>query len=336
MTHTASTGRDVLAFLEQNALEPTPFNYRLGYLFVTAGSAGLVKEINGYVEDKLRIRQADANDMMERHDDGENPVKIAETVSGEDDDPEKRECEMAAFAAAAMALVKETRQTTGQLTRDLSQESEFIQSGVEGEALQGAILRMVERSQETEHRLKEASKRIKRLQTDLEEARDTATIDELTGLRNRRAAKQLMERLDAEGEKYSIAVVDIDNFKRINDTFGHPVGDRVIAHVGRILAETMAPEMVARWGGEEFLVIAKDMSAYALHDRLDDARTETARRNLKVRETDRQIGSVTFSGGVSVSEGNSTEAVEIADGLLYEAKQNGRNQIRSSLKSKAA
>lgn len=336
MTHIASTGRTVLAFLEKNALEPTPFNYRLGYLFVTAGSASLVREINGYVEDKLRIRQTDANDMMERHGKGQSLSQDEESVSGTDDDPGKRECEMTAFAAAAMALVKETRQTTGQLTRDLSQESEIIQSGIEGEALQAAILRMVERSQETEHRLKEASKRIKRLQTDLEEARDTATIDELTGLRNRRAAKQLMERLDAGNEKYAIAVVDIDNFKRINDTFGHPVGDRVIAHVGKILAETMQPEMVARWGGEEFLIIAQDMAVYALHDRLDDARKETRRRNLKVRETDREIGTVTFSAGVAPSEGNSTQAVEIADALLYEAKQNGRDQIRSSVKSKVA
>lgn len=59
-------------------------------------------------------------------------------------------------------------------------------------------------------------------------------------------------------------------------------------------------------------------------------------RNLKVRETDKQIGTVTFSAGVAASEGNSTQAVEIADALLYEAKQNGRNQIRSSVKSKVA
>lgn len=340
MRHKASTGREVLAFLESNDLEATPSNYRLGYVFVTAGCNRLVQEINGYIDDKLRIKQANMDDMMERlgadgHDPSTEGVKVSEGGDVEEEDAEEREREMAAFATAAMALVKETRVTTGQFTRDLSQESEIIQSGARGEALEAAILRMVQRSQETEDRLKESSKRIKRLQTDLEEARNTATVDELTGLRNRRAAKQLMETLDTETGQYALAVIDIDNFKRINDTFGHPVGDRVIAHVGKVLSEIMAPEMVARWGGEEFLVISREMSCAQMHSKLDEARQHLRDKHLRVRETDQPLGKITFSGGISACNGNSEESVEIADGLLYEAKQNGRDQIRSSSKLKA-
>ena len=66
MRHKASTGREVLAFLESNDLEATPSNYRLGYVFVTAGCNRLVQEINGYIDDKLRIKQANMDDMMER------------------------------------------------------------------------------------------------------------------------------------------------------------------------------------------------------------------------------------------------------------------------------
>ena len=336
MRHAAGTGRKVLDFLESNDLEATPSNYRLGYVFVTAGCSRLVKEINGYIDDKLRIRQANMDDMMKRHAVEGRQFSSEGAVSSDEEDSEEREREMTAFATAAMALVKDTRRATGELTRDLTQESEIIQSGARGEALEAAILRMVLRSQETEDRLKESSKRIKRLQTDLEEARNTATVDELTGLRNRRAARQLMETLDAGSERYAVAVIDIDNFKRINDTFGHPVGDRVIAHVGRVLSESVAPEMVARWGGEEFLIVSREMSCAQMHDKLDEARRHLRERHLKVRETDKPLGTITFSAGISPSSGNSTECVEIADGLLYEAKQNGRDQIRSSSKLKAA
>ena len=282
MRHKASTGREVLAFLESNDLEATPSNYRLGYVFVTAGCNRLVQEINGYIDDKLRIKQANMDDMMERlgadgHDPSTEGVKVSEGGDVEEEDAER-----------------------------------------------------------FRKKLKESSKRIKRLQTDLEEARNTATVDELTGLRNRRAAKQLMETLDAETGQYALAVIDIDNFKRINDTFGHPVGDRVIAHVGRVLSDSVAPEMVARWGGEEFLVVSREMSCAQMHDKLDEARRHLRERHLKVRETDRPLGTITFSAGISPSSGNSTECVEIADGLLYEAKQNGRDQIRSSSKLKAA
>jgi diguanylate cyclase len=195
---------------------------------------------------------------------------------------------------------------------------------------------MLERSRKAETDLRAATQKIKRLQSDLTEARTSSLVDELSKLPNRRAAKQLLERLEEDRIPSAIAIVDIDHFKRVNDTFGHPVGDRVIAHVGRILTETMAPDMVARWGGEEYLVIAQEGSSETLAERLDRARMEVASRKLKVRETDAQLGDITFSAGVATSSENSTDAMEKADALLYEAKQSGRNRICSSSKFKAA
>lgn len=335
MNDDKTIGRKVLAFLEDHHLPPTPANYHLGHLYITDGNRRIVEEIGTYASDKLRIRQADADAMMQRHNDhaADDDDADADPETGHDT---RRQEEVDAFMAIAIGLMKETRKATGELTTGLAEESAMLTSDLDLETLRNTALRMLERSRKAETDLRAATQKIKRLQSDLTEARTSSLVDELSKLPNRRAAKQLLERLEEDRIPSAIAIVDIDHFKRVNDTFGHPVGDRVIAHVGRILTETMAPDMVARWGGEEYLVIAQEGSSETLAERLDRARMEVASRKLKVRETDAQLGDITFSAGVATSSENSTDAMEKADALLYEAKQSGRNRICSSSKSKAA
>ena len=338
----ATTGQDVLAFLSKNHLEPTPVNYHLGYLYLTGGSKIVVTEVEEFVQTKMRIRQADAIAIMARHTsqvgtiaEAMNPTSPPQHGAPQNDDAQRNKA-METFMRAAVDLTRETQRTAGEFQRDIAQDNAIIQAGAQGEELGETILRIIERSQRAEKELSDASNRIDRLQIDLAEARNRAMNDELTGLPNRRSAKQLMERLDAEQASYTIAIVDIDHFKRVNDTFGHPVGDRLIKFVGDTLKDDLEPDMVARWGGEEYLIISQNNSLKNLTRRLDRARMDVSSRRLKVREDNVNLGKITISGGVAKCEGNSQEAVEIADALLYEAKQNGRDQIRSSSKLKAA
>ncbi len=173
-----------------------------------------------------------------------------------------------------------------------------------------------------------AALRTKRLQDLLVEH---ARIDPLTGLWNRRA---LTDRLGQEfanirrnGGSVAFVMADIDHFKRVNDTYGHRIGDEVIIRVAEVLIEQCRQsDLPVRYGGEEFSVLLPDEpleSAVAMAER---CRKEIEK--ICVNFADQEVR-VTASFGVSDSSGaNSPEAlIESADAALYQAKNSGRNRV---------
>ncbi|GAM09503.1 response regulator PleD [Geobacter sp. OR-1] len=159
-----------------------------------------------------------------------------------------------------------------------------------------------------------------------------ASTDELTGIKNRR---QIMKRLDEEfsrasrlGEPLCIIIMDIDHFKKINDTYGHPCGDRVLKQVASLITENLRNyDRIGRIGGEEFLLVSPGSS-------IDDARTLAER--LRQTINNEQFGeggcrfSITISAGVTAlaqADDNVDILIKRADEALYEAKQSGRNRV---------
>lgn len=135
------------------------------------------------------------------------------------------------------------------------------------------------------------------------------------------------EMLEKAGEKYSdltLALIDIDNFMRANDTFGHKVGDEVLIEVGRILMEIDADKSVYRYSGDEFAVLFPDMEKEQAFLLMDKAR-ETISKAAKCVET-----SITTSIGISTYAEDGTRQTDLvrkADGALYRAKSTGRNKV---------
>jgi diguanylate cyclase (GGDEF)-like protein/PAS domain S-box-containing protein len=153
-----------------------------------------------------------------------------------------------------------------------------------------------------------------------ERDREIAT-DTLTGIPNRRAALARAKEVRRRGHVTSVALFDIDHFKQVNDTFGHAKGDEVLRAVASTLAlQARGSDLVARWGGEEFVAIAgADLAgATAFCER---AREAVARLEIP------GVGRVTISAGVSIVTGEFDEALERADAALYQAKANGRNRV---------
>jgi diguanylate cyclase len=193
---------------------------------------------------------------------------------------------------------------------------------------------MMDRTRAIEHDLAQSEKRIEALQGSLEETRRVADMDHLTGLPNRRAFEVRLEREVKEagltGEPLSVAFCDIDHFKRINDTHGHPAGDRVL----KVVAETLNRISdvrchVARHGGEEFAVLFRNHTVDQAFTRLDLAREEIAERRLVNRGNDTPFGQITFSAGIADVFGyaDQSAALKAADEALYAAKTAGRNRI---------
>ena len=149
-----------------------------------------------------------------------------------------------------------------------------------------------------------------------------AMYDELTGILNRRGIDVKVKDLE---EKGSILFFDIDHFKKVNDTYGHEFGDFVLKEVGEILKEYFRKsDIVGRWGGEEFIAILPNTG-------YQDAIKVAEELRKIIENYDFQGKKITISIGVSEYKGNLESNLKKADEALYEAKNNGRNQVKGKV-----
>ena len=160
-------------------------------------------------------------------------------------------------------------------------------------------------------------------------AQEAATIDFLTGLPNRRnlidEANWLIDKHQNAGSPYALAILDIDFFKAVNDTYGHDIGDQVLKAVARYLdAELPEGCFAARIGGEEFCLFISDLNTDEAVAFFDKLRTGIAQLTIPVG--DKNL-SITVSIGITASSGDIDTMMKDADIKLYEAKNSGRNRV---------
>ncbi len=162
-----------------------------------------------------------------------------------------------------------------------------------------------------------------------------AITDALTGLYNRRFFKktfaEMLLRAERSGNRVAVVMGDIDHFKKINDTYGHPVGDMVLKEVARTLSEHVRRiDIVARYGGEEFIMALDGMGSNAAKKKIEELMDK-----IRALEFHTELGtfSITMSFGISSFPDDSRDAEEIiniADGALYHSKNSGRNRVTLS------
>ena len=198
--------------------------------------------------------------------------------------------------------------------------------------------------QELKARLR-AGKRILELQQQLVSAREQlriqATHDSLTGLFNRPAVLEALERevIRSNREKHPMSVImaDLDHFKDINDTYGHQAGDAVLQEMAqRMLSSFRAYDFVGRYGGEEFLVVVPSAELAMAVELAERLRQHISAQPVNFGGT---MIPVTVSLGVATTTADSNQPVQLlhqADEALYAAKRAGRNRVESSLSTQPA
>jgi diguanylate cyclase (GGDEF)-like protein/PAS domain S-box-containing protein len=158
-----------------------------------------------------------------------------------------------------------------------------------------------------------------------------AFIDMLTGLGSRQFGERQLEsalsELDRHGRGFGMLMLDIDDFKRVNDTWGHETGDAVLRAVGRTLAgAARAEDFVARWGGEEFLVLVRETSVPGLVSAGERIRRMVSASSVPLAQA--QVGVTVSVGGTIAHPGETAlELLRRADVLLYKSKERGRNCV---------
>ncbi len=163
----------------------------------------------------------------------------------------------------------------------------------------------------------------------LERNQQLARLDDLTGLPNRRHAMELLAYEERRAQRQPVmpclCLLDIDHFKAINDTHGHPAGDEALRLLARHAVKALrAPDLLARWGGEEFLLLMPDTTMAEALGVLERLRQVLAQPEPWSERPELKL---TFSAGVTAYQAGETmqQALTRADGALYQAKQQGRN-----------
>ncbi|MEQ1599857.1 MAG: diguanylate cyclase, partial [Methylotenera sp.] len=201
--------------------------------------------------------------------------------------------------------------------------------------MQAEIVRSREVLLEQRDSVESAQEKIRKLQEELSELSEAVRVDQLTGVLNRRGLDEAMTREMARAQRggglLSVALLDIDNFKSLNDTYGHNVGDTALQHLAKVIQTTMRPtDVVSRFGGEEFVILLPDTDL--------EAAVSTIKRLQRALTKQFFLGNnekllITFSAGVALLKNDETEATVIhrADQSMYLAKRTGKNRVMTEI-----
>jgi diguanylate cyclase (GGDEF)-like protein len=190
--------------------------------------------------------------------------------------------------------------------------------------------------------ISQLSEKITVLQQKLEEAKAEASIDGLTGVANRRSFDFTIQRWVIGYEKnespFTVAIIDLDNFKQINDSYGHQVGDQVLAQTAAVLAKNIrGDDFLARYGGEEFIVLISGLRLAESEKRFSEVLKQIEARHFGCRKTELEEVPVSVTASCGIAEyafgEKARDLISRADEALYEAKRAGKNRVVAKRRS---
>jgi diguanylate cyclase len=322
-----------IAEMIKYGVPPTPANYCVWYNYVAKAIAGLTRDI----DERIALQKGfswQANQALFERYFGTDMESAAVRRSGSDLKQTVGKVLLRLDAAGhdAAAFGETLVQAHGSLKAVPVIEGSKVQAVVH--RLSGATHDMVKRNRDLESELRKSTAEINTLQDRLEQARREAFTDALTGIGNRRCFDlALIEHAEraANGElELCLLLIDIDHFKKFNDSYGHRIGDQVLKVVGGQMKQmSRGTDVAARYGGEEFALLLVGAPIDIAMRRADQLRAALAGNYLRNKATGDLYGQVTVS--IGVAKYRMTDNVESfigrADAALYQAKNTGRNRV---------
>ena len=324
---------EIRTILAASGLRPEPPVYEILWLHLIGADPALSRDIDRAIEEG----------------EGLSPGLIAEL----------RRTHLGEIAASEVHAIMETAQAASERLADhletgrrdieahdraiLDEDSRLSAQPASQEAvgtivqrLRRANARMLAANRKLEAEIDRARQETAALLDRLEGAERAARTDALTGLLNRRglneALKKAIRRARAQDAALSVALVDIDHFKKINDQWGHSIGDEVLRYVGNFLAHCLKARegsFAGRYGGEEFLAVFPDVSVPAATTAMDAIRAALARQVVRRTSDGAKLGRLAFSAGVAglKPEDSPDCLIDRADRAVYAAKRAGRDRV---------
>ena len=306
----------------------TPPTYAVWYEFLTGINPPLSEAMNDLLKTNEPITSEMTQELFDCHISESNPKvqnafreNLQKVLGNLAQVTEKTDGETGRFSAG---LQKIGEKLTGELDTpmlqnlvgEIMQDTQTMRSSVD--ALQG--------------KLHESKTEIEKLQQELQNARSEALIDPMTSVFNRRGFESQIKKLAVDAElkdkKVVFMMLDIDFFKKVNDTYGHLFGDKVIRTIAEVLkAKVKGQDSVARMGGEEFAVLLPDTSLQGAFIVAEHIRQGIERGKIRRQDKQEDVG-ITISIGIAECDTNGDwiDAMRRADEALYASKNQGRNR----------
>jgi len=327
--HAAEYLRQVIPMLSRQKLAPTPINYAVFYSYLSGESLALNETIDGFFNQKKSLTLAIMLDLYEKYING------AATLEQQDKIQQSLEKVMSEASNEVQQITTDAQGFDSNISKhadSLSETSDPEATSMVLKQIMQDTRDMVRNNLDMQSRMLETNNEILKVKAELEAVKATAENDALTGLKNRGAFDKHINHCVYSNNEVSTSLVifDIDNFKRINDSFGHLVGDRVIRYVSALLLQVVGKENhIARFGGEEFVIILHNESEESLCALANKVRIAMGNSKLQRKDSGETIGKVTLSAGITslITDDSVETFIERADKALYDAKQSGRNKV---------
>ena len=333
MERSAEYLRLAISHMAQQAAGLHPVSYAVWYEYVSGRNDALNRELEGYRSKGQKLSDETTLELYMKH--------VAELDQGTIDDAGSR-------LQRVIAEVTETAMRSHAQAKRYGEALERFGSELGGEAKNQTVERGVRTILEDTDTIKtsigglrqvldSSRSEIEQLRLELSRARQEALVDALSGLLNRKGFDQSLESTIAwhaqEGSPISLLMIDIDHFKRVNDTYGHLFGDRVIRGIAQGIKNGIkGGDIASRFGGEEFAVILPNTRLEGALAVAEQLRAGISRARIRRIDRDEYVGNITISIGAACLEKGegSTSLIGRADAALYAAKQQGRNRVAGS------
>lgn len=323
-----------LAAMLRYEVPPTPRNFALWYAHVSGSAPELSRTLDILISNK-QIFDVECNEgLLDRFLGPDLSLAALEQT----DRLQQAVAQLVGHVEAASGTARAYGQTLTDYSAQLGAAQFGEAAGGKLPTIVAGLLaetqRVAARNEQLESRLSQSSGEIKELRQNLAAVRHEAMTDALTGIANRKSFELTLREAARDavetGEPLALLFIDIDRFKRFNDTYGHQLGDQVLRLVARTLTDCVkGRDTAARYGGEEFAILLPQTRVVDAMRLAEQIRKTMMRCKIVSKTTGDDYGHITLSIGVSgyVPGEKLTEMVRRADAALYCAKHKGRNQV---------
>ena len=312
--------------MSQNGVPPLPENFSVWFNYAMGASPALKRTIDILIANKRKFDTATNRDLYLTFVNPQARSAVAEDL------PEQLQSVISSAREFLNTAITDNRTQMVALGEVSSQCHVVNDPRPIIERLVKELSTATTRAASLEANFLRSSEELDRIRTSLELAEQHSNTNSLTGLANRRSLEAFLRSAQIAAmetdDPLSILMIDIDHFKKFNDSFGHQVGDQVLAVVANVLQENVREgDLAARYGGEELMAVLPGASLDQCVDVAERIRRRVSDARLTRRATGEEITSVTVSIGVAQFRlGEPAEAlVERCDRALYRAKRSGRN-----------
>lgn len=323
--------RETIDLLSAWGIPFTPRNYEVGIAHILGDNENLSNDIDVILNSGCSPSESEIGALYDRYFSNRDLSEEVAKVGGA----------MSAELATVVQRLEEAGRNTAAYGEALAGASDKMHPDTDAVTLQTMVSALMEatdtmqrHSTALEQRLADTREEVTQLRSNLEVVREESLTDALTGIANRKhmddALTRLVAHADQTGEPLSVAVYDIDHFKKFNDTWGHQTGDQIIRYVASCMTQCAGDhDLVARYGGEEFVMLLPDSNPETAFEIADKVRCMVESKRLLRRSTSEDLGNITISVGVAQHNAGDAAAavIELADNRLYESKRAGRNRV---------